>query len=816
MKGMFMRTNAAFLLRFVAVGLVPVACLQPADADEYHYCGPSQYEGEAWFSQPQNWTPSGGPPGSSDIAVFDQDDYFDLYLAQPVITNKLLKVNAGSVEFFMAVQTVDPCDEPVTYELLGSGTFLRTAAIIGVTPGVPAALSLSGGWESHCAPPGTVNADGMLVIGQTVGSDGRLEFGRSDTGPVTWTSAYPTLVGSAGTGELNIRDTAELINSSATLGVVAGAVGTAEIKGTWTNNGLLQVGDAGSGTIHVYGTLANNGDCYLASEPGATAHVYLMPSSIYSADWQTQGDLYVGGTDAGAGGGAIVTIYAGQFQVAQDTTVWDPGAIVVYDGAVQMNNLDIRDGGYVAVSGGTLDSTTLNIFDGAELTADGGLITSDAVDCAGSMEISAGQVDAAYLNITGDVTVLDPGALDLSGGPLDIAGGGSLNGAIIGDASTPVALYDAGSSWSMPGSLLVGASGHGDGHIHALSLQPGTTVTVGEEVTVQNVLALTIGGGTINADLFNLQDANLHDFGIVNGKFLTTGSVTATGDLVVGDIGHSSGVQIGGTLDVGPHHVTLNKQGLLFVYGSTNIAGGTLTVPGGFGITSSLHASGFGVIDTPNDPTKSLLNDGSIIGNSAGEQIELTGYVTGLGTLDHVTVSGTDAPGYAGPTAVSRGSVDYAGELIIEIAGLTAGTEHDQINHSAAVGLGGELTVELINGFEPSPGDSFTILTYGSRFGQFDTLSLPTLDAGLQWNVDYGTSAVTLVVVEGGEQALGDLNCDGWVNNGDIDAFVLALSFPEQYANEYPGCDIALGDINDDGWVNNGDIDAFVNLLSSQ
>ena len=29
-------------------------------------------------------------------------------------------------------------------------------------------------------------------------------------------------------------------------------------------------------------------------------------------------------------------------------------------------------------------------------------------------------------------------------------------------------------------------------------------------------------------------------------------------------------------LDVGPHAVTLNKQGLLFVYGSTTFAGGTL------------------------------------------------------------------------------------------------------------------------------------------------------------------------------------------------------------------------------------------------
>ncbi len=61
---------------------------------------------------------------------------------------------------------------------------------------------------------------------------------------------------------------------------------------------------------------------------------------------------------------------------------------------------------------------------------------------------------------------------------------------------------------------------------------------------------------------------------------------------------------------------------------------------------------------------------------------------------------------------------------------------------------------------------------------------------------------------------VGDLNCDGLVNNGDIDAFVLALTDPLAYAATYPDCDRNLADINGDGEVNNGDIDGFVALLS--
>lgn len=60
----------------------------------------------------------------------------------------------------------------------------------------------------------------------------------------------------------------------------------------------------------------------------------------------------------------------------------------------------------------------------------------------------------------------------------------------------------------------------------------------------------------------------------------------------------------------------------------------------------------------------------------------------------------------------------------------------------------------------------------------------------------------------------GDMNCDGEVNNFDIDAFVLGLTDPAAYATAYPDCDIAAGDINGDGVMNNFDIDPFVALLT--
>lgn len=59
-----------------------------------------------------------------------------------------------------------------------------------------------------------------------------------------------------------------------------------------------------------------------------------------------------------------------------------------------------------------------------------------------------------------------------------------------------------------------------------------------------------------------------------------------------------------------------------------------------------------------------------------------------------------------------------------------------------------------------------------------------------------------------------DMNCDGHVDNFDIDPFVAALTDPDAYAAEYPACDISNGDVNQDGVVNNFDIDPFVECIA--
>lgn len=62
---------------------------------------------------------------------------------------------------------------------------------------------------------------------------------------------------------------------------------------------------------------------------------------------------------------------------------------------------------------------------------------------------------------------------------------------------------------------------------------------------------------------------------------------------------------------------------------------------------------------------------------------------------------------------------------------------------------------------------------------------------------------------------LGDLSGDGALTNADIAPFVLALTDPARFADDFPQTDPdTFGDFNKDGELNNGDIAGFVQALT--
>lgn len=129
------------------------------------------------------------------------------------------------------------------------------------------------------------------------------------------------------------------------------------------------------------------------------------------------------------------------------------------------------------------------------------------------------------------------------------------------------------------------------------------------------------------------------------------------------------------------------------------------------------------------------------------------------------------------------------------------------------------VTVETVGPTGPQAGGGW--YTNSFRVGQFVS---PTSQVRVRFEAsDLGTGSVVEAAVDAFRVVqincnpsfpLGDMNCDGEVNNFDIDPFVLALTDPAGYATAYPNCNILNGDVNSDGVLNNFDIDPFVLLLT--
>jgi hypothetical protein len=93
--------------------------------------------------------------------------------------------------------------------------------------------------------------------------------------------------------------------------------------------------------------------------------------------------------------------------------------------------------------------------------------------------------------------------------------------------------------------------------------------------------------------------------------------------------------------------------------------------------------------------------------------------------------------------------------------------------------------------------------------------------AGYVWGENIGwlnlDDANAYVALQAGvcASSVGDLNCDGSVDFGDINPFVLFLSNFAAWQATYTGCPPENGDINGDGsYPSFGDINPFVALLS--
>ena len=147
------------------------------------------------------------------------------------------------------------------------------------------------------------------------------------------------------------------------------------------------------------------------------------------------------------------------------------------------------------------------------------------------------------------------------------------------------------------------------------------------------------------------------------------------------------------------------------------------TIPGGTALAAAGSVGG------------RLINQGVVVAEGSDTPLHLTGLVSGRGSYTgDVVFTGGFSPGNS-PAAVhlDYATLDPGNTLTMELAGLTPGSQYDQLIIGRHLTLGGHLDVKLIYGLTPRLGDSFTLFD-GDFSGRFSDMTLPTLNAGLRWD----------------------------------------------------------------------------------
>lgn len=123
--------------------------------------------------------------------------------------------------------------------------------------------------------------------------------------------------------------------------------------------------------------------------------------------------------------------------------------------------------------------------------------------------------------------------------------------------------------------------------------------------------------------------------------------------------------------------------------------------------------------------------------------------IKGTGTLSALNFSnagGKISPGYSAGTMTFDADEFFSTSIIdIEINGTNAG-QFDKVVVNDTASLGSSTALEVSLGYTPAIGDQFQILSATTVTGTFSSTSLPALQAGQAWEVQYNSNNITLLV----------------------------------------------------------------------
>jgi RHS repeat-associated protein len=450
-----------------------------------------------------------------------------------------------------------------------------------------------------------------------------------------------------------------------------------------TNHGTIRA-DAG-GDLTVSGvtgcTFTNASDGVLSADVGRLS--LLTPwSNAGRMLVNTKGTLWLGGSFTTDGIGSITrtggTIYlAGLLDNTGRTFSLDATS-----GSWIMNQFATLRGGSLVTSGGAM------------------LVVSEVVTLDGvTLGATVGGVPAS-------ATVLVPAA---SGNNLNVKGGLSfVNGSVV----------DLRGQMTLFGDETLG----GDGEIR-LGVPSGIDGVGNNQITFGPGLTIHSGSGAYGKINTAGRSANITNRATIRAD--------AGSRMEVGDTFHQ------GTFTNAAGGVVAAVGGAtLVINDSTNYAAGTLTggtwqaignstllIPGADITTNaaSIVLDGVGAKFTKDTFNTSALTNLST--NAAAGSLTIrngANYSTAGSFANNGSLTVGPASTFTTNGTFTQGN---AASLAVEIGGAPAGSQFGQLVTTGAAALDGTLDVRLVNGYGPSPGLSFPILTFANRTGDFTTIS---------------------------------------------------------------------------------------------
>ncbi len=134
-------------------------------------------------------------------------------------------------------------------------------------------------------------------------------------------------------------------------------------------------------------------------------------------------------------------------------------------------------------------------------------------------------------------------------------------------------------------------------------------------------------------------------------------------------------------------------------------------------------------------------NNAGLVESTGTSALQMTATVDNSGTI---LVGGSPAPGTVNITNYTQEST---GAYDAVLAGTTASTQYSVLTVNNPPTLNGPLNLIFANGFVPSVGNSFTILTAGSISGGFSSINSPAVPSGSAWSITYNGGQAVLSLI---------------------------------------------------------------------